>query len=171
MLDTRLIAAAVLAALCLTLLALLVVGWRRKLNQQADRYPAPPAPSLTGRDTVAAWDDIHYVATTPSDAPLERIATKPYGFRGRCSVQLLPEGLVIGIAGEVPFFISRESLDSLHAGTATIDRAVEPGGLSVLRWRPGPTGDTVDSVFRFVDERERSAFHTQVNATLLTAAL
>lgn len=159
-----------LAALCLALLTLLVMGWRHKLKQQADRYPAPSAPSFTARDTVAAWDDIHYVATTPSNAPLERIATKPYGFRGRCHVQLLPEGLVIGIAGEVPFFISRASLTGLYEGTATIDRAVEPGGLSVLRWRPSPGGDTVDSVFRFVDERERAAFHTQVNTTLLTSA-
>lgn len=115
-------------------------------------------PDIQPGDTVAAWDDVHYVATTPSDAPLERIVTKPFGFRGRCHLEAISAGLIVTISGENPFLIPASALDDiLHTG-ATIDRGVEPEGLTVLRWRPVQDGDQVDTVFRFVDEHERAQF-------------
>ena len=67
-----------------------------------------------------------------------------------------------------------EEGDFLHAGfedaTWTIDRAVETGGLLLLRWRLQPhadaAGQVVDSYFRILDPTERA----RVSASIRTEA-
>lgn len=159
----------------LGLFALMARSWWKRRARDAGlhaSYPMPPeadaAPPLI---TVPAL----YVATTPRDQPLERLAIRGLGFRARAELSVRPDGIVLALAGEQPVFIPAGAVDQLARATWTIDRAVESDGLLLLGWRlppsgpapaaePGQTPDTVpgtpatdvDSYFRITDPADRA---------------
>lgn len=133
----------------------MVRGWRRRV---ARPVPAPPGP--LGGPATAAWREVLYVATSLRDQPLERVAVPPLGHRGRADLVLRPGGLDVAIRGERPFGIPAGRLAGLARGTATIDRVVERGGLSVVFWTlgEGERAVEVESAFRIVDRSQREDF-------------
>lgn len=157
--DGRLSAVLILAASFLVVVALLWLGWRAKSRAQA-HLPAPlPVDEAAFGAPEAAWDDVHYVATTPFDAPLERLVGSGLGFRGRCRLELGRPGLKVALNGRDAFLIPISSIASIERGTATIDRAVERGGLTVVRWNLAAhecREELVDTSFRVVDAGERA---------------
>lgn len=171
--EPRLGAALLLAALFAVVLGLLWLGWRAKRRAQAE-VPAPlPLDEAAFGAPEMAWDDVHYVATTPFDAPLERIIVHGLAFRGRCRLELGAPGLAVRLAGREPFLIPRSSIAAIERGTATIDRVVEPGGLSVVRWSLAEhTGARrlVDTSFRIVDPAARADFHARLEVRVDTPA-
>lgn len=173
MMDGRITAALILGALFVVILGLLWLGWRAKHRAQS----SVPAPLPLDEDAFgvpdAAWDDVHYVATTPPDAPLERIVVHGLAFRGRCRLELGGPGLAVRLAGREPFLIPISSIASLERGTATIDRVVEHGGLSVVRWNLGEHVGRevlVDTSFRIVDPGERADFAARLARRLPDSA-
>lgn len=91
--DGRLSAVLILAASFLVVVALLRLGWRAKSRAQA-HLPAPlPVDEAAFGAPEAAWDDVHYVATTPFDAPLERLVSGGLDFRGQRRLELGRPGL------------------------------------------------------------------------------
>ena len=157
--DGRLAAVLILAASFLAVVSLLWLGWRAKGRAQA-HLPAPlPVDEAAFGVPEAAWDDVHYVATTPCEAPLERLVGHGLGFRGRCRLELGRPGLTVALRGREPFLIPISAISSIERGTATIDRAVERGGLTVVRWNLAVhegRHELVDTSFRVVDPGERA---------------
>ena len=74
-----------------------------------------------------------YLSTTPAGQPLERITVHGLGFRARTSVDVVEGGIMFN----TDRFIPRDSIIAIERATWTIDRGVEPDGLSVVRWRLG----------------------------------
>jgi hypothetical protein len=167
----RAMPAVIVIVVLLGVLALMARGWRKRRTRDAGLFASHPlpetdaAPALT---TVPAF----YVATTPRDQPLERLAIRGLGFRARAELTVRPDGILLALAGEQPVFIPVGAVDQLSRATWTIDRAVESDGLLLLGWRlpaapvttpgSGPTTnpDTpatdVDSYFRVPDPADRA---------------
>jgi len=131
-------------------LAGMVLGWRSRRRRQSalgspDAVPADPGATLLG---VEAF----YAATTIANEPLNRVAVRGLGFRGRATITVMTTGVILGIAGTPEVFIPSRSLRAVERATFTIDRVVETGGLVVIAWTlPGSTATDVDSFFRVTD--------------------
>lgn len=115
------------------LLALMAVGWIRRSRRQRGLAVAPvPALAPGAREHAGT-----YVATTTAGDPYDRIAAGGLGFRGRAAASVHSDGVLVRRTGEVDLWIPREDLLDAGRATWTIDRAVEPDGLTMLRWRLG----------------------------------
>lgn len=162
---------AILAVVSIGLLAAalwgMLRGWRRRA---AARVPAPSGP--LGGPAISSWRDVLYVATSLRGEPLERVAIRPLGYRGRADIVLREDGADIAIRGEEPFGIPARMMRGVARGTATIDRVVERGGLTVLFWATGPEDAPVEleSAFRIVDERERERLIASLETLIKAAA-
>src|SRR5690606_21402947 len=74
-------------------------------------------------------------------------------FRGAAHLEVLPEGLLIRIAGEPAIFLPADRIVEAGAATYVIDRGVEPEGLIAVTWivqvdDPERVAPHVDSTFR-----------------------
>jgi len=164
--DARIGPAIIIAAVFVAVVALMALGWRARRRRQAD-LPAPvAATSGNAGEEIASWTGVHYVATSTTGDALDRIAVGGLGYRGRADVAVHEGGILIAIAGEESILIPVAAIDAVEEGTATIDRAVETGGLSVVRWTLGttPAGDelpgakSVETALRIVDRDARADF-------------
>src|SRR5690606_21185434 len=143
---------ALVLAFLLILLALMFFGWRRRQRSQAG-IPRPHSlPDDLDAATLKASG--FYVATTVADQPLNRIAVAGLGYRARASVSVHANGLALAIPGQAPIFIPAADIRSVQKATWTIDRAVEQGGLILIRWVLGSEAADqreVDSYLRLGD--------------------
>ena len=128
----RLLPAMIVAAVLVLLLALMLLGWRRRVRSQAG-LPRPASPPVSLQETLWRGEGL-YVATTRGGDQFDRIAVHGLGFRARCAIAVHPEGIVLSLRGSDPVFIPRESVRGAGRATWAIDRVVEPGGLIVLDW-------------------------------------
>lgn len=164
--DVKWLIGAALVVVFVLLLFALRAGWRAKGRAQAD-VPPPPSGDAVRGDLVARFDDVHYVATTLDERPLERVVADPLAFRGRCDLEVRTDGVRVAIRGTESFAIPASAIDAIGARTATIDRAVERDGLTVVSWRLG-AGAALDvpvhTSFRVVDRAERTRFDEALDA-------
>lgn len=129
---------------------LMLRSWKRRtVRDESMSAYAPPAQH--GDPLVET--EVLYVATTPVGHPLERLAVQGLAFRGAAHVEVLPEGVVIRIAGEPAIFLPAERIVEAGAATYVIDRGVEPEGLIAITWivqvaDPERVAPHVDSYFR-----------------------
>ena len=155
--DRGVLMAIALAFLAL-LLALMFLGW--KLRQRRQRaYAVPHTVPVDDGELLGAFSGF-YVATTVADDPLNRIATSGLGFRARVTATVAREGIAPGIPGQ-NIFIPAADLILADRATWTIDRVVEPDGLTRIAWTLGDT--RVDSYFRMA---EPEAFLAAVGSLL-----
>ncbi len=136
----------------IVVLALAIVGWRRRVRRDAPAgggYPAPESAT-----TVIASSEVLYVATTTAGEPLERLALPGLSYRGRGMVEVSSDGVQLRVTGEQPVFIPAASLAGVGASTVAIDRVVERDGLVRLGWTTSG-GAAADSYFRVVDPAGR----------------
>ena len=143
----------VLVALTALLFWLMWRSWRRRGKRDADLAPIETA--LTG-DTIASFDRVFYVATTPQGAPLERVAVPGLAFRGWAQVAVRTDGLEVQVTGEAPVVIAREAITGETLAQLTIDKVVEHDGLSNLEW-VSPRG-TLATSFRFSTPNQQHEF-------------
>ncbi len=136
----------VIAVILLALLGMLL-GWRARRRRQSAIPDPHPVPAVLGTPTYTG--EVFYVATTIADEPLDRVTAKGLGFRGRAELAVVPEGVVLGIAGTPGSFIPASTLRRVDRATWTIDRVVERNGLVVVAWTLGATD--VDSYFRVAE--------------------
>lgn len=130
----RFILLAVVILIGVLLLTLMFVGWQRRRRRQRDLVPlaAPPALPAGAREHFGT-----YVATTAADDPHDRIAAGGLAFRGSAVVSVHGTGVLVRRTGEIDLWIPRADIVDAGRATWTIDRVVEPDGLTMLRWRLG----------------------------------
>lgn len=125
----------------------LALGWRARRRRQAD-LPALASPPATLGAPLRV-DDGFYVATTAADQPTDRIAVRGLAFRARAVTTVVPEGLVLSLAGQPDAFIPRSAVVGVGRATWTIDRVVGRDGLAFVRWTLGDR--EVDTYLRSPD--------------------
>lgn len=142
----------ILVAVVIVALAvwLMVRSWRRRTTRDST-LSAYPLPASHGGPLLET--EVLYVATTPVGQPLERLAVHGLAFRGAAHLEVLPEGVVLRIAGEQANFVPAERISAAGEASYAIDRAVEPEGLVAISWivqvdDPDRVAPLVDSYLR-----------------------
>lgn len=141
--DKATTATLVIILLFMMLGAMALSWWARKKRQSGYAQLAP-VPAGVGA-TLGAFAGL-YLATTPAGEPLNRIAVRGLGFRAQTTVEITEAGLIF--IGDR--FIPASSLTAVGRASWTIDRGVEPDGLSVVSWMLGDA--ELDSYFRLDDQ-------------------
>lgn len=144
---------------------LMIRSWRRRTTRDAS-FTAYPAPTMLGHPKLDA--EVLYVATTPAGQPLERLAVEGLAFRGSGHLEVLPEGVMLRVAGELPSFLPREHVVGAGAATYAIDRGVEPEGLVAITWNVRQSDGAEDAPAIRVDSYLR-ARHTGDTASIIAA--
>jgi hypothetical protein len=174
--SSRTVATIITVLVLLGILALMLRSWRRRSTRDAGLPAGYPSPTEPGRELASAAS--LYVATTPRDAPLERLAIPGLGFRARGGVSVTEHGVLLELAGSPALFIPAAAVERVTDATWAIDRAVEPGGLLLLGWRLAPSSSapsspdpdstaapaSVDSYFRFSDPADRTAISEAIRS-------
>ncbi|MBI5161801.1 MAG: hypothetical protein HY996_10380 [Micrococcales bacterium] len=130
--------ASVPVILVVLLLAIRALG-RRGGPGSLPAPPAEPGPVLAEAEGL-------YLATSPRDRPLERARIPELLYRDRAALTVHPGGVRVQRRDGVTFWVPAEHIVGAGRATFTIDRGVEPGGLTVLGWRAGDSA--VESSFR-----------------------
>jgi len=132
---------------------LMLRGWKRRAERQADLIGALPAlPDLIGSAVIAPCRGL-YVGSTVAPNWLERVAVGDLGYRSKAVLTRYPEGILLERSGASPIWIPEESLIAVRTEQGLAGkvlpggRAETSGGLLVLRWRL-PSGTEIDSGFR-----------------------
>jgi hypothetical protein len=110
---------------------LMVRSWKRRTVRD-ERLTSYPLPSSLGAPTLEA--EVLYVATTPTGDPIERLAVQGLAFRGTARIEIVPEGIVLRVAGEQASFLPAARIVSAGEASYAIDRGVEPEGLVAITW-------------------------------------
>lgn len=174
----RSIPALILAVILLGLFALMFHSWRKRSRRDSSLAAGYPPPTEPGRALASV--PALYVATTPRNVPLERLAITGLGFRARGSLDVTDSGLWMQLPGAEPIFVPADAVDLVAPATWAIDRVVETDGLLVVGWRvqaagaPGtPTRlpTDVDSYFRIVDPVDRGRLVDAIRSIAPRAAL
>lgn len=161
----------IVLALILIALSLMFVSWQRR--RRRDIVFATSSSGSNGSTHSAAAEPRlievrgFYVATTPTDQPLERLAIPGLAFRARATVGVSRDGISLEPTGELETFISRDQLVGVRASDATIDRSAGRGSLTALDWIAA-NGAAITSVLRIPNRLDRNLFVDTVEAALLT---
>lgn len=139
----KVIAGIVIAAIIAFMLGAMALGWWARTKRQSGYAELAEIPADLGA-VLGEFEGL-YLATTPAEDRLNRIAVRGLGFRARTTLQLTEAGIVF--IGDR--FLPRESITAIGRASWTIDRGVEPDGLSVVSWMLGD--DAVESYFRLDD--------------------
>lgn len=139
------------AALVLGLLALLLfLAWWGWSNRRRASLRFSPLPHLSERLGEARQRiPLLYVATTLADQPYQRVAIWPLAYRAKAVLVLFDDGVGLEIVGEGDVGLTRDRLLGCGRATWTIDRAVEPDGLVLVRFLHD--GEALDCYLRPVD--------------------
>lgn len=141
------VAVAITVLVLVAALVGMAVSWRlRGRHQRTLALPAVPADPGTDRVVVEGL----YLATTFAGRPLDRVSAHGLGFRARARVAVTDSGVRIDRDGAAPLLLPAGSLGGAGTATWTLDRGVEPGGLTVLAWSLEDEGGPVpvESSFR-----------------------
>lgn len=139
----KVLPAIVIVVVVAVILSLMVLSWRRRGRAQAYLPELAAVPADTG-EVIGSFDGL-YLATTPSGEPLNRIAVRGLGFRQRGKLVVTAGGFIL----LDDRFIPLADVTGVSRASWTIDRGVEPDGLSVISWTLG--GTSLDSYFRLDD--------------------
>lgn len=139
----KVIPALLIIAFVTVILSLMVLSWRRRVRSQAHLPELAVVPAETG-EVLGEFSGL-YLASTPTGDRLNRIAVRGLGFRERGTLTVTSAGFVL--LGDR--FIPQADATAVSRASWTIDRGVEPDGLSVITWTLGDT--SLDSYFRLDD--------------------
>ncbi|WP_285116524.1 hypothetical protein [Leifsonia sp. fls2-241-R2A-40a] len=142
-----------IVAVLVLVVALAVVGWRRRVRRDSASGGGYSQPGTLSAPIAAA--DVLYVATTKSGQHLERLALPGLAFRGAATVTVRPEGVALAVTGEPDVFIPATVVTGVGLASVAIDRAVERDGLLRMGWTTSG-GTAADSYFRVVDPAGRA---------------
>lgn len=164
----RAVPTAITIAVVVIVFGLMLLSWRRRRARDQHLlagYPAPEGAAEAARVAVAA---VYYVATTPRDAPLERLSITGLGFRAKAVLTVTADGLWLALTGEDRVFIPGRAISALTPATLAIDRVVETDGLLRLGWTLHDSDRAVDSYFRIIDPADRRRLREAIRTIAAT---
>lgn len=134
------------------------LAWRARSGRDAGA--AATDATLSG-EVVAEFSRASYVSTTPAGSPFERVAIPGLRFKGFADVTVRRDGVTVAVTGEEPVRIESARVLGTDAASSRVGKAVEPGGLALLRWRSSLASDEgreLESAFRFASQAEQELF-------------
>lgn len=151
---TRELIGFVLVTVVFAIAVLVGIGYRRKRVQETQSIaPFREAENCSGIECL-------YVSTVLYENPLQRLLAHGLGPRGKATIAADAAGVSVCRRGETNFFVPRENLMGMHRASATIDRGVEPGGLTSFAW--SHDGQSLITNLRFNNSQDRELFERQV---------
>ncbi|GAA2381308.1 hypothetical protein GCM10009855_21730 [Gordonia cholesterolivorans] len=138
-------------AVWLTLVAMVVRGWRNRGRRQAETVgelpvaPADPGELIRGPHTGL------YLGSTMAPSWQNRIAVGDFGDRANAQLSAFPAGLLIERSGASQIWIPEESIVAVRTERGLAGKAMSRDGVLVIRWAL-PTGIQVDSGLRADDK-------------------
>lgn len=156
----RVLPVLLLLLLFLALVALMVLGWRRRGARQSDIGGPGPDESLEALDggVAAGPFEAVYVSTVIAGEPLERVVAHGLGARSRARVSVGVRGSWrIEREGAPSFTIRGDRVRDVTTAYGMVGKSIGPGGLLIVRWGPG--GDAMvglDTGFRMADRAEHN---------------
>lgn len=125
---------ATLAALAGVALGGMWLGWRARARRWADvGLDLPPVPPTSA--PLMGPVEATYVATTPADAPLERVAAHGLGVRAPAEVTVDQGGLLLRRAGAADLYLPADRIVDATAADGIAGTALGRGRLVLVRWR------------------------------------
>jgi len=153
---TREIIGFAMVMLVFLIASLVAIGYRNK--SRAETLATPPLAEATDCNGVECM----YVSTVYAETPLKRLLAHGMGPRGRATVAVNDDGISVCRQGERSYLIPKAEIKGVGKSSATIDRAVEPGGLVSINWNHH--GREFITNLRFSDSQSRQIFERKVSA-------
>lgn len=141
-----LIFGAVLVVVIAVLIQLMVLGWRRRAQRQAELFGSlPEMPAEVG----AATSTIRgvYVGCTLSPAWNDRVTVGDLGYRSKAVLTRYPEGILLERSHANPLWIPQDSVTAVRTERGMVGRVGARNGILAIRWRL-PSGVEIDTGFR-----------------------
>jgi hypothetical protein len=151
-------------ALFATMVSLAWLGWSRRTKGQNAQY-SRPLEALEYFGEKLAEAKALYVATTTAENHLDRVSAHGLGHRGKASVFVFSEGLLIVRQGERPLAIAREQLVSVYRNQVAIDKVVESNGLISIDWLQ--SNQRLSTHLRIVDQSAATEISEQLQKILV----
>ncbi|CAM4331213.1 hypothetical protein MB901379_02025 [Mycobacterium basiliense] len=146
-----LIFAAMLVVLIAVVMQLMMRGWRRRAQRQAELIGAlPDMPERVGGATISTRGT--YVGCTLSPAWNDRVAFGDLGYRGKAVLTRYPEGILVERVRARPIWIPQESIAAVRTEHGIAGKVAARNGILAIRWRL-PSGTEIDTGFQ-ADNRD-----------------
>jgi hypothetical protein len=149
-----LIFAAVLVVLIAVIIQLMMRGWRRRGEDQAELIGSlPDVPETVGEAMVTTRG--LYVGSTLAPAWNERITAGDLGYRSKAVLTRYPEGIMLERIRAKPIWIPQESITAIRTERGIAGKVAARNGILAIRWRL-PLGVEIDTGFRANNRDEYS---------------
>jgi hypothetical protein len=145
-LVASLIMAGLLALLIAFIIQLMLYGWRKRGQRQAELIGSlPEIPSQIG--SAALTTTGIYVGCTMAPAWSQRITVGDLGFRSKAVLTRYPEGILVERSRAQPIWIPAESISGIRTEHVIAGKVAARDGILAIRWRL-PSGVKIDTGFR-----------------------
>jgi hypothetical protein len=151
-----LIFAAVLLVVITVVIQLMIRGWRRRSQRQAELIgTVPEMPDEVGPAIISTRGI--YVGSTLAPRWNDRITAGDLGFRSRAVLTRYPEGIIVQRTRARPIWIPQESITAIRTERGIAGKVAARNGILAIRWRL-PSGVEIDSGFRANNRTEYTAW-------------
>ncbi len=145
-LVASLIMAGVLALLIAFIIQLMLRGWRKRAERQAELIGTlPDIPTQVG-PAVITTPGI-YVGCTMAPAWSQRITVGDLGYRSKAVLTRHPEGILVQRVGAQPIWIPNDSISGIRTEHVIAGKVAARDGILAIRWKL-PSGVKIDTGFR-----------------------
>ena len=146
-----LIIALIVLGFWLVLVLLMLRGWRRRGQRQAEKVGDFPAvPDETGERRLGPETGL-YVGSTFVPSWTDRLAVGDFGDRASCSISMFAQGILIERQGATSIWIPAASVRAIRTERGLAGKVMTRDGVLVIRWML-PSGTEIDSGVRCDDK-------------------
>jgi hypothetical protein len=151
-LVASLIVAAFLAVLITLVIQLMMRGWRRRGERQAEIIGAlPDVPAELGSALITTRGV--YCGCTMAPSWNERITAGDLGYRSKAVLSRHPEGILLQRIRARPIWIPQDSVTAIRIERGIAGKVAARIGVLAIRWQL-PSGTQIDTGFRASDRSE-----------------
>ena len=151
-LVASLIIAGVLALVIAFIIQLMLRGWRKRAEHQAELIGTlPEIPDHVGPAALSTPGI--YVGCTMAPAWSQRITVGDLGYRSKAMLTRHPEGILVQRTGSQPIWIPIGSITGIRTEHVIAGKVAARDGILAIRWRL-PSGVKIDTGFR-ADNRDQ----------------
>lgn len=147
----RVLLVVLFAAIWISGVLLMYVGWRGRGRRQREMVgDLPAAPEQRGEPGPAATTGL-YLGTTIAPSWQDRITVGDIGFRAAGRISEYPTGVAVDRDGASTIWIPRDSIRAVRTERGHANKVMTRDGILVIRWQL-PSGLEVDTGFRSDDK-------------------